>query len=220
MFNVQKVKVFFVLSVFVACGINSYAQEIDFSLKSKWHRSKVYLKADKEGFKYNCFKYFSVMDTNFDEIKLEVDEEISLSFKIKGVDELKPDSAGFRFGLYGKTASGKTLGYVVNYGVEKKGVSISQKTLKATALLSGKGFRGIAGAKSGSIGSETFSELKFTITNLGDDELEFKLYIDSVLTVKCKRSSMKFASFSTIALGTGGQVNSFIIKDLKVKKGK
>ncbi len=160
------------------------------------------------------------MSTNFDKIKLELDEEISLSFKVKGVGELKPDANGFRFGLYGKTAGGKVVGYVINYGVEKKGASLLMKTAKAPGLLSGKGFRGIGGAKSGNIGAEIFSDLKLTITNLGDDELEFKLYIDSVLTIKCKRSSMKVATFSTIALGTGGKVNSFIIKDLKVKKGK
>ena len=212
-------KMFLIIAAAISCSILN-AQEINFGLKSNWHRSKVYLKADKEGFKYNCFKYYSVIDTGFDKIELDVDEEISLSFKIKGIGKLKPDSAGFRFGLYGKSTSGKTVGYVINYGVEKKGASLLMKTANAPGLLSGKGFRGIGGAKSGIISSETFSDLKFTITNLGDDELEFKLYIDSVLTIKCKRSSMKLKAFSSIALGTGGQVNSFIIKDLKVKKGK
>jgi hypothetical protein len=215
----KKIKMLLIVVVSIfACNILT-ATEVDFGFKSKWHRSKVYLKPAKEGFLYNCFKYYSVMSADFKEIKLRVKEEISLSLKIKGVGELKSDSAGFRFGIYSKNAGGKIVGYAVNCGVETKGISISRKTTEAPGLLSGKGFKGVGGAKSGSIGSEEFTDLKFTITNLGDNELEFKLYIDSVLTVKCKRTNMPIASFSKIALGTGGKVNIFIIKDLKVKKG-
>jgi hypothetical protein len=215
----KKIKII-ALFVILTTAIGAIGQEVSFGLKTKWHRSKVYLKPAKNGFVYSCFKYYSVMSAGFAKIALEENEQISFSFKVKGKGELKPDVAGFRFGIYGKTASGKTAGYTLSCGVEEKGVSMSQKTPKAPGLLSGKGFKGIRSAGSGSINSAEFTEFKLAVTNLGKGEIEFKLFIDSLLTIKCKRASMPVASFDCIAFGTGGKVNSFIISDVKVAKGK
>ena len=216
----KKLRLFLILAAFSFTAANLSAQELNFGIKKSWRKKKATLKPAEAGFEYNCVKNFSEISASFREIKLDADEQIIFSFKIKGTGEVKPDAAGFRFGIYGKNAEAKLCGYTVTCATMGKRCAMSYKTPSAPRLLSGKGFRTIRNAKSGNINSEEFTEFKLVITNLSNNESEFKLYINSALTIKCKRTDMPSGAFSLISLGTGAKVNNFIIKDIKVSKKK
>ena len=216
----KKLRLLLILAALSFTSANLFAQEFNFGIKKSWRKKKATLKPAEEGFEYNCIKNFSEINASFSEIKLDANEQIVFSFKIKGSGEVKPDAAGFRFGIYGKNGEGKLYGYTVTCATMGKRCAMSHKTPDAPRMLSGKGFRTIRNAKSGNINSEEFTEFKLVITNLSNNESEFKLYINSALTIKCKRANMPSDAFSMIALGTGAKVNNFIIKDIKVSKKK
>jgi hypothetical protein len=52
----KKIKII-ALFVILTTAIGAIGQEVSFGLKTKWHRSKVYLKPAKNGFVYKCFNY-------------------------------------------------------------------------------------------------------------------------------------------------------------------
>lgn len=205
-------------------SILSPADEIKPVPVENWLRYSAQATAQGDGFEFKADRGYSSIVIPFAPQLPAVGKTLSVSFKVKGTGEMKPETTGFRFGLTSSVPKEKkSEGYYFILGVDKPGVWLYRKNASPYGQLGGREpmviqLRSANLAGSG-VSAAKAVELKLSLERTAEKVFTVKLYVEDEMKFKFAAPALagEIRPFDHFVIGIGNSTNNFIFSDFEIE---